>query len=236
MIEVTALKKREIQINRMVKYFIDATADIIEKEGVENVTIRKIADLAGYNSATIYNYFKEVSHLVFFAAMKFLKVYIEDLSIYMAHGKDPLEKYVLAWECFCKHSFENPMLFNSIFIADLGENPEELMKHYYSLYNSELVDIPEEIKSFMFERNLSTRSRIMLETAAAQGYIKEEHLDPINDMTILIWQGMFTTILNNRSTSDIEESIRRTMSYIRAVVVNSNQFDFTYTLYSAHLR
>jgi AcrR family transcriptional regulator len=230
---VTELRKKEIQVNRMIKYFIDATADIIEKDGIENVTIRKIADLAGYNSATIYNYFKEVSHLIFFASMKFLKGYISDLSVYMAHGKDPLEKYVLAWECFCKHSFENPQLFNAIFIADLGENPEELIKHYYSLYNSDVVDMPEEIKTFMFERNLSKRSRIMLEKAAAEGMIKEENLDPINDMTIFIWQGMFTTLLNNRSAYDNEESIKRTVSYIREVTLNSNQFNFQYDLYQS---
>lgn len=43
----------------MWKYFVDATAEIIEEEGVENVTIRKVADRAGYNSATIYNYFQK---------------------------------------------------------------------------------------------------------------------------------------------------------------------------------
>ena len=49
----------------MWKYFVDATAEIIEEEGLENVTIRKVADKAGYNSATIYNYFSEISHLLF---------------------------------------------------------------------------------------------------------------------------------------------------------------------------
>lgn len=59
------MKNKEIQMGRMWKYFVDATAEIIEEEGLENVTIRKVADKAGYNSATIYNYFSEVSHLIF---------------------------------------------------------------------------------------------------------------------------------------------------------------------------
>jgi AcrR family transcriptional regulator len=231
--EVKELRKREIQVNRMIKYFIDATAEIIEKDGIENVTIRKIADLAGYNSATIYSYFKEVSHLIFFASMKFLKGYINDLSVYMAQGKDPLEKYVLAWECFCKHSFENPQLFNAIFIADLGEHPEEFIKHYYSLYNMDMMDIPDEIKAFMFERNLSTRSRIMLEKAAKEGLLKDENIDPINEMTIIIWQGMFTTLLNNRSAYNNEDSIKKTVSYIREVTLNSSHFNFEYQLRNA---
>lgn len=51
------LDKKFKQRVRMIKYFIDATIEIIEKEGYEGVTIRKVADIAGYNSATIYNYF-----------------------------------------------------------------------------------------------------------------------------------------------------------------------------------
>lgn len=50
----------------MWQYFIEATAAIIEEEGYDHITIRKIADKAGYNSATIYNYFSELSHLTFF--------------------------------------------------------------------------------------------------------------------------------------------------------------------------
>ncbi len=30
------------------------------KEGMEAITLRKVADLAGYNGATLYNYFKDL--------------------------------------------------------------------------------------------------------------------------------------------------------------------------------
>jgi DNA-binding transcriptional regulator YbjK len=87
------MKRKEIQMNRMWKYFVDATAQIIEEEGVENVTIRKIADIAGYTNSTIYNYFEELSHLIFFASMRFLNQYIKELSFYMTTGKNSIEKY-----------------------------------------------------------------------------------------------------------------------------------------------
>ena len=61
-----SLDKKYIQKVRMVKYFVDATIEIIEKEGYEAVTIRKVADIAGYNSATLYNYFDNLEHLLFF--------------------------------------------------------------------------------------------------------------------------------------------------------------------------
>ena len=70
---MTVIDKKMIQKTRMVKYFVDATIDIIEKDGYESVTIRKVADIAGYNSETIYNYFDNLEHLLFFASMHYLR-------------------------------------------------------------------------------------------------------------------------------------------------------------------
>jgi AcrR family transcriptional regulator len=220
------LNKKEIQTNRMLQYFVDATAQIIEEQGIENVTIRKIGDKAGYNSATIYNYFEEVSHLIFFAAMRFLKKYTYDLSIYMAKGTNPLEKYVLGWECFCKYSFKEPQIFHAIFLSNIGGKPEELLKHYYSIYQTDLIDLPEDLKPIILEHNLSKRSRSVLEKSVEEGYIKKENVEAINEMTILIWQGMLTTILNNRSSYTPEEASERTMNYIREITSNANSFKF----------
>ncbi|MFK2825743.1 TetR/AcrR family transcriptional regulator [Bacillus sp. B190/17] len=220
------MKKKEIQMSRMWKYFIDATAEIIEEEGVESVTIRKVADKAGYNSATIYNYFTEISHLIFFASMKFLKNYTSDLGEYMKKGKDPLEKYLLSWECFCKHSFQHPDIFHALFIMDLGDHPEKLIEDYYKIYPNDLINIPEELKSILFERNMSKRSRSVLEAVEKEGFIKEENIDSISELTVLIWYGMFTNILNNRMNYDFEEAAKITMNYISEMVLHANVFDF----------
>lgn len=220
------MKKKEIQMSRMWKYFVDATAEIIEEEGLENVTIRKIADKAGYNSATIYNYFGEISHLIFFASMKFLKSYTDEVSNYIQSGKNPIEKYLLSWECFCKHSFKQPQIYHAVFIVDLGDNPESLLSDYYKTYPNDVINIPEELNSILFERNMSKRGRSLLEIALKEGYIKEENIDSINELAVLIWQGMFTNILNNRKSYDIEEATKITMNYISEIVLNANLFDF----------
>jgi hypothetical protein len=69
----------------------------------------------------------------------------------MNTGDTILNKYLLSWECFCKHSFNKPQIYHAIFIADLGEKPEDLLKHYYSVYQSELIGLPEEIKPLLLE-------------------------------------------------------------------------------------
>ena len=49
-------------------YFIEATEKLIRSDGVEGLSIRKIASEAGYNSATLYNYFEDLEHLVLFGS------------------------------------------------------------------------------------------------------------------------------------------------------------------------
>lgn len=210
----------------MMGYFIDATAQIIEEEGIENVTIRKIADIAGYNSATIYNYFGELSHLIFFATMRFLKKYAETLPEYMARGKDPLERYLLLWECFCKFSYKEPQIYHAIFTSNLGGLPEELINDYYGIFPTDLINIPEDLKPMFLESNLSKRGRIALEKCIEAGYIKDENAEEIGEIVTLVWQGMHIMILNNRRSYNAEEATEITMKYIRQIVMNANQFKF----------
>lgn len=46
-------------------YFIDATRTILKGEGIHAVSVRNVAQIAGYSYATLYNYFKDIKELVF---------------------------------------------------------------------------------------------------------------------------------------------------------------------------
>jgi AcrR family transcriptional regulator len=56
--------KQSLKNQRVKSYFIQAAKEIILSEGVENVSVRKVADRAGYTFTTIYNYFKDVNELL----------------------------------------------------------------------------------------------------------------------------------------------------------------------------
>jgi hypothetical protein len=177
--------------------------------------------------ATIYNYFSEISHLVFFASMKFLKPYTDEVAnVFKSKEIQAQEKYLRSWELFCQHSYQNPQIFHAIFIADLGSHPEDLLKHYYSVYPAEIIDIPEELLPVILEQNISKRGLAVLDLLIKEGSMKAENVDAINELTILVWQGMFTTFLNNRCSYTPEEATRKTMQYIREIVVHSNHFSF----------
>ena len=212
------MAKRDIQVSRMIQYFIDATVQIIDEEGIDNVTIRKIANIAGYNSATIYNYFQEVSHLIFFAAIRYLKTYADTLPDYMSRGDNALERYLLLWECFCKYSFQQPKIYFTIFASNLGSQPEDLLSHYYDMFPQDLDKLPEELKPMFLESNLLKRGEIALNQCIKEGYVTEGTAERMNEIIILIWHGILTGILNNRRRCEPNEAVDITMKYIKEIV------------------
>jgi AcrR family transcriptional regulator len=59
------MDKKEIQEQRIRGYFIDAAKELLKGEGLSAVSVRSVADKAGYSYATLYNYFKDLNDLIF---------------------------------------------------------------------------------------------------------------------------------------------------------------------------
>ena len=49
---------KDIQTERLLRYFLDAAKNIIKSEGLDALTVRSVADKAGYSYGTLYNYYK----------------------------------------------------------------------------------------------------------------------------------------------------------------------------------
>lgn len=67
-------RKEQLRKRMMAKFIISAD-EIMQKEGFDKITIRNVAQLAGYNSATLYNYFDDLDHLLFYMSMRYLAEY-----------------------------------------------------------------------------------------------------------------------------------------------------------------
>jgi AcrR family transcriptional regulator len=213
------MKGKQIQTERVMRYFIDAAAEIIEKEGIEQVTIRKVADIAGYTSSTAYNYFKEFTHLLFFASMKFTKDYIKELPLFLEKGENTIEKWLQSWICFCQHSFESPQIFSMIFLSDLGENSDKLLEQYFSLYEKEWSFLSDEMKPFVLEHSFQKRSTNYLRQAVEEGFLHIDDVEPLADMTFLIWKGMLSSIINNRRYDSDKEALHKTILYVKKITI-----------------
>jgi AcrR family transcriptional regulator len=212
------LDKYKIKKKRIFKIFINATAEIIEEKGIEGVTTRKVAEITGYNSATIYNYFENSNQLISFGAIKFLNDYVQALPEYASQANNVLERFLLVWECFCKYCFKKPKLYYAIFTENIGENPENLMHNYYTIFPEDLGNPPEDLIPMLMESDFSKRCEILMEACINEGYFTEEEGQEINEMIRLIYQGMLSLIINNRVSYSSKEATQRTMKHIRTII------------------
>ncbi|MFD1067618.1 TetR family transcriptional regulator [Oceanobacillus locisalsi] len=211
--------RKEMQRTRMWHYFLGAATEIMEEEGIDHVTIRKIADRAGFTSSTAYNYFKDVTHLKFFAAMRFTTGYMEDLPSYMDKGNNTLEKWLYSWECFCHHSFQQPKIYSVIFIENLGSIAADMLNDYYQIYQHDLIGLPKPIQSIIMEHDFSKRSSSYLQHIAEEGFIETKDVALIADITLMLWKGMMSTFMNQRRLYTVEEATDQTLHYIYESVI-----------------
>lgn len=210
------MDKKEIQRKRTMIYFIDAADEILREEGIKNVTIRKVAQKAGYNSATLYNYFENLDHLIFFAAMKYIKPYALALPEYIEDTKDPVEKFRAIWECFCHYSFKDPEIYYSIFFADLNNNIDEYIVDYYKLFPEELGEDTHGLNTMLLKSDIYDRGMSSLDDSIQEGLLPQEDAEDLNTMTTMIYKGILLDRIKGKIS--YEDGFEKAMRYINIII------------------
>ena len=126
--------KRQRQRQRTMRYFIDATLNIASTEGIHRITVRNVAEQAGYNSATIYNYFENLDQLIAISMIDSIKQYLHNLNNIQNQNLDSLETFLSMWRCYAECSFENPEVYSYVFDS---ENTDFVLSHiesYFSIF------------------------------------------------------------------------------------------------------
>ncbi|MCT4619955.1 MAG: TetR/AcrR family transcriptional regulator [Marinisporobacter sp.] len=212
------MDKKMIQKKRMMRYFIKATHEIIEKEGVDHVTIRKVADLAGYNSATLYNYFENLDHLIFFASIKYLKDYALNFSSFIEDTKNAMEQYLGIWKCFCYYSFQKPKIYYALFFDNNRNLTQTTIKEYYEIFSHELDEHFKNILPMFLKQDIYDRNMIILAPCVSEGFIKKEDLEEINEMTILLYQSMLLKVIHEQENISIDHMLEKALKYIQQII------------------
>lgn len=130
--------KISIREKRVMDVFITSAKELIDEYGLDNITIRKIADVSGYNSATMYNYFQNLDELLIYASIDYLKEYIIELKEQTKNIKDPIKRYIKVYEVFNKYSFSKPDVYFNIFYGVYSKNLHSILLTYYEIYPESL--------------------------------------------------------------------------------------------------
>ena len=115
------MKRKQIQEQRIKNYFIQATKDLLKGEGLRTVSVRNIADRAGYSYATLYNYFKDVKDLVFECVKDFQEECEEMIITETKNSSQGLEKIKAITKSYIKYFVQYPGIFELFYTEKVTE-------------------------------------------------------------------------------------------------------------------
>lgn len=214
---MSSQSNKQMRKRRTMQYFIDAASKILTEEGIENLTTRNVATAAGYNSATIYNYFDNFERLIAFAAIKGLKDYAKDLGETINNNMPSIEKFIKIWVCYFKHSLQNPVVF-SILFNQYGNNPLTFLKEYYEIFPDEEAELPEDVRETFYEADFDLRNRIILNKCAKEGLLQKEDINSIVDMSQFVFEGT----LQNAKKEPENYTMQVFVKYLKHVLISFN--------------
>ena len=115
------MNNKEIQEQRMRGYFIDAAKNILKSEGLRSVSVRSIADKAGYSYATMYNYFKDVKELIFICVKDFQEECAEVIAAETRMSPRGVEKLKAITKSYMKYFVQYPGIFELFFLELISD-------------------------------------------------------------------------------------------------------------------
>jgi AcrR family transcriptional regulator len=189
--------KQNIKRNRIRKYFLEATKNIILQEGAENVSVRKVADLAGYSYATIYNYFTDLNELLWavkgvmiWEIVEYMKKEIHEPTCDVKGISDLFRAYI-------KFYLQNPNVFRFFYFHHIdkpdiliAESESEAEPDFNQMWNKTLSGVVMDGK--LEQKDIEIISKIFIYSIhgmltlhfSGNGYLTEEQL--FNDMDRIV--------------------------------------------------
>lgn len=178
--------------DRKIKY-VQITGEILEKDGIEGVTIRKVAARAGCTSAVLYKHFENKEHLIMLASTKFLEPYIiEFMKQTTRRDITSIQMDLLLWRCFIYEAFRNKPYYELMFFSDQKDMLEDCVYEYYQLFPEVERHFDGFSASIIFSNNLSERELIRLRRAAHSGLITMENAALLSRLSVAVFNGIFT--------------------------------------------
>lgn len=199
---------------------IQTTQDIIFSEGLETVTIRKIARIAKINSATLYKYFKDLDELILYASTDLLKDYTQELIYQSRRNKsnDPKLEYLMTWKLFCHYSFRYPECMNHLFFGKHSSNLEHIIPSYYDLFAEQIEGMSISLQAMircgnLYQRNLEVLAPIF------EKRISLKRLSLINNLTVSYFRELLNEKVAAGDELDNEVLTQRMMYACRQILL-----------------
>lgn len=201
-------QKRDIQRQRTIRYFIDAANTIAKNEGISRITIRNVSDLAGYNSATLYNYFENIEQLIAFSMLDNITEYFESLDFIQEMKLDALTSFLLAWRCYAEYSFKNPEIYSYLFNSKHSEYALSQIGAYY-----EATSLSSNTRTpLTVEESLKKRDALFISPCIKEGFFDTNQKEYIMDFCYIVHGGI-SSQLETQLETDPNNAVEKFLDY-----------------------
>ena len=103
-------------------YFIESAKNLLKGEGLRSISVRHVAEHAGYSYATMYNYFKNLNELIFVCVEDFQREAEEIIKAKTENTPGGREKIAATAGAFVEYFTEYPGVFELFFIEKMNSS------------------------------------------------------------------------------------------------------------------
>ena len=115
----------QLHKNRNKQFFIEAAKNVVLAGDISNLTVRKIADIAGFSYATIYNYFHDLNDLLWHVVMSCVDDVVHALEKKLGSKPYTYDRIKGIYREYIGYFLLNPNVFRLIFFYQIGDPAEE---------------------------------------------------------------------------------------------------------------
>ena len=156
-------EKQTLKNQRVRSYFVQAAKKIILEEGVENVSVRKVADAAGYTFSTIYNYYGNQNELLQDVKADMIKDLVQHMAETRPSKVSDVEDIKKQNRLYVEYFIQNPNVFSFFYSyrlhpvqkepAEVPDFSSQYLETYRGFAERGIIresDIPVLAKSFIY--------------------------------------------------------------------------------------
>ncbi len=187
--------RKDIKRQRTMKYFLEAAKEIIENEGVENVTVRKVADMAGYSYPSLYSYFEDLNELLWEVKSFMILSMVEALQKTEVLPVDDIGGIKAVFKAHIAYFLEHPNIFRFFYFHRFqkpGRVHEDALKEpdYGAMWNETFKEL------------------------VLSGQMKAQDIEVVAKSIIYAIQGMLTLHFSNNGDLHNEGNVYRDLDKI----------------------
>jgi AcrR family transcriptional regulator len=172
-------ERRDRDRQEMRKLIVDAATQILLDEGIDQVSIRRIADRIEYSPGTIYLYFEDKDDILYESHLDAFSAFLDAENTVLGI-QDPLERLHALGRVYVDFALNNPRKYDLMFLVPVPR-----------IQNKEKYDWSVSIRTYQVLRTI-------VEECIAQGCIKPNHPDVVSMQIWSTVHGLASLIIRER--------------------------------------